>query len=233
MESSEDTNAVRESVERILVDAAFRSDALASDERLPSLVSALEALPAFAALRDKRLNTGLGAVGYSTDVWAVAVVRHAEQKGVDQTLRRLQEFLTEDARPGRIVMVISSIFVSTPIAISPDISLVPLDALKSNTLESYRNIAPMAGGVMKVAAALVIRHTVKPAFLVLGQKRDYVEFSTAVTQLEDARRCLCFFGPSTPVNVAYMWEAADDEFGLAGASWTSPIVELIGYEQSH
>ena len=80
---------------------------------MASLVSALEALPAFAAVRDKHLNTGMGgSLSFSTDLLALAVVRRAREKGVVQGLRELAEFLAQEVRGGRIVMLISSVFVS-------------------------------------------------------------------------------------------------------------------------
>ena len=229
-----DTSNLRELIDEILTDDSLRAGALLSDEWLALLVSALEALPAFAAVRDKHLNTGRGSLGFSTDLLALAVLRRAQEKGVAQGLREFQEFLTQEARGGRIVMLISSVFVLVPITVAEGISLVPLEGLKSNTLDSYRSIAPLLGGhMLNVAAALVIRHVVQPAFMVPAPQPDDEKFSTALAQLEDARRCLCFFGPSTPVDVTYFWEADDDGFGLEGASWAGPIVELIGHEHSH
>src|SRR5438128_11038033 len=93
-----DASKLRQLLDEFLADEALRVGALLPDERLASLVSALEALPAFATIRGKYLNTGRGSLGFSNDLVALAVLRRAQEKGIAQALREFDEFLTQDTR---------------------------------------------------------------------------------------------------------------------------------------
>jgi hypothetical protein len=225
---------LRQLLEEILADETGSDWALLSDDRRASLATAVEALPRFAAIRGKHLNAGRSSTAFSTDLWAFALFRLAREQGVDEGLCKLEEFLGQEARDGRIVLLISSVFVTVPIPVAGGITLIPLDALHSRTLDSYPRTAKLVGRHRQAhTAALVVGHTIRPAFIPETQRVDADAFSGQLTQLDDARRCLCFFGPSTPVHVADWWEPADDAFNLEGESWFGPNVELLGYEHSH
>ena len=241
---------LRDLLERIIADESCRDRTLPPDEHLGSLAAAIEAFPGYAVARAKYgsstsisagaedhlfyFNTATGSLGFSADILALGVLRRAQDKGVAETLHHLHAFFSQEVRSGRLVMLISSAFVLTPIRVAEGISLVPLEELKNSTLSSYEGIKPLVGGHMMAAtAALVTPHAVRPAFGTPTPQVTDASFAQALIRLEDARRCLCFFGPSTPVHLTHIWEPDEDTFGLEGSSWSSPLVELIGHEKSH